>query len=426
MPVLLNALSSEPGSAFHTMALRQLERCATRKDGIDFLLANLPLVDRLLQTFCNEEEIGGYEIVNHTLVLASKHFPDQMMELLFSNQYAALFDSQLSEASETIRVRVLDLFSHLSSLSETWFETLERRGYVSKIFLELDNEDLLARLSAFQMLGKICSSVRGLEVMKQQNVPVKLRGMLDLEASGLNGIVLSNAITLIGEIASFNSTAFTYLVGEHPGMLTALHAHIEHDSDEVVQSVIFALARIACTEAGLTLLLQPSNAIIVRDWLEYGHSSNAEMKATTFYSLTLILERHASNATTHDSVHTLYAKLGFTDYPSIEVLNKNLTGGLAELKYAALTLLRATLRYDWGLEEFIRFPGLSDWMLNRGSENTKKGHELKYEALHQALQHPQAKTLLGVNNFHLFLEFVKLGVYYQRAESAVKVREEHG
>lgn len=427
LPVLESALNSEAGSTFHNMALKQLERCASREDGVNFLFDNAVLLDRLLQTFLNEEEIGGYETVNRTFISASKHFPGRMMDFLVSDSKSGqLLAQQLSSASETVRIRLLDLFAHLSTISESWFEALENKGYISKIFLEIDNEDLLARLSAFQLLGKVCSSLKGLEVMKIQSVPQKLQSMLDIEISGLNGIVLSNAITLIGEISSFNDTAYHYLIGEHPTMIPALHAHIEHDNDEVVQSVIFALARICCTEPGLQKMLEDQHNLVVRDWLEYGHSSNAEMKATTFYSLAIILDRHASSPSALQLCHRLYTKLGFTDYPSVEVLNKNLTGGLAELKYAALTLLRSTLRFDWGLEEFIRFPGLSDWMLNRGSENTKKGHELKFEVLQQAIQHPNAKTLLGITNYHVFLEFVKLGVYYQRAEAAVMIKDEHG
>jgi hypothetical protein len=302
---------------------------------------------------------------------------------------------------------------------------MNTRGYVAKIFDELDNEDLLARLSAFQLLGKICSSTRGLNEMKANDVPQKLLAMLDLDSSGLNGIVLSNCVTLIGEIAAANSDSFSILIGSHPAFVPALSAHLEHENDEVVQAIIFALSRICCTPEGLAFLLQDTYKNTVRDWLEYGHSSNAEMKATVFYSLANVLQRIHAVDSTSTNVRTLYSRLGFTDYPSIEVINKSLSGALSELKYAALTLLKETVKFDWGIEEFIRFQGLSDWMTNRSTENTKKGHELKYEVLHTAIQHPQAKTLLGLNNFHVFLEYIKLGVYYQRAEHAVKIRDEH-
>lgn len=412
------------------MALRQLQRCASRADGIAFLLANSSLLNHMLASLFDDDEIGPYEIVEKTIIAMAKHFEGQTMTYFFPGGLDAskpsAFDERLQNGSETIRIRILDLFASISALSSAWFDLLEGRGYIAKLFGELDEEDLLARLSAFQLLGKVCSSTKGLEAMRKYQVPQKMLAMLDIEEAGLNNIVLSNAITLIGELASFNDLSFQVMVGEHPTLIKALHAHIEHDSDEVVQAVIFALARISCTLPGIELLLSDENRPIVREWLEYGHSSNAEMKATTFYSLSLILDRLVSNTGAHEKAHLIYSLLGFTDYPSVEVLNKNLTGGLSELKYAALTLLRSTLRYDWGLEELIRFPGLADWLLDRSSENTKKGHEMKFDVVHQTIQHPKAKELIGIYNFHNFLEFFKLGVYYQRAESAVAVREEHG
>lgn len=429
-PVLNNALSSEPGTPFHTMALNQLQRCASKESGVEFLMTNPSLIDGMLAVFLDEQEIGPYEIVAKTLVTLSKHFEARTMAFFFkggsSTENPSVFDTHLAQDSETIRIRILDLFASISILSESWFELLDGRGYISKIFGELEENDLLARLSAFQLLGKVCSSPKGLEAMRKYGAASKLVAMLDVEADGLNNIVLSNAITVIGELASFNDLSFEIMVKEQPTLISALHAHIEHDSDEVVQSVIFALARISCTEPGLKLILSEDNKIIVRHWLEYGHSSNAEMKATTFYSLSIVLDRLAKVESCRDLTQHLYARMGFADYPSLELVHKNLTGGLSELKYAALTLLRSTLRYDWGELELVRFPGLTDWLLDRSSENTKKGHELKYEAMQQAIQHPDAKKLLGLSNYHNFLEFLKLGVYYQRAESAVMVREEHG
>lgn len=393
-------------------------------------MSNLPLFDSLLQVFFDDMHIGGYELVAKIFVDMARHFPERTMQLLVSGDGAskipAYFDAQLATSSEMLRIRLLDLFASLSTISNTWFEAMEVKGYVTLIFGELDSDDLLARLSAFQLLGKVCSSQRGLELMKHSNVPDKLHAMLDLEASGLNNIVLSNAITLIGEIASSSEFAFIVMISEHTDIITSMHAHMEHDSDEVIQAIIFALARICCTGAGITLLLQDKYSLVIREWLEFGHSSNAEMKATTFYSLSLVLDRLFPVASAHAKAHQLYSKLGFTDYPSIEVIHKSLNGALSELKYAALTLLKSTLRYDWGLQEFIRFPGLSDWMVNRSTENTKKGHELKYEAIQQAIQHPNSKALLGIGNYHVFLEYVKLGIYYQRAEAAVMVKDEHG
>lgn len=430
IPVLDNALNSDPGTPFHTMALHQLQRCASRDDGLAFLMTNKRFLELMLATFFDEHEIGPYEIVQRTFIAMAKHSESQTIAYFFPGgadpSKASLFDEQLVNGSETIRIRILDLFASLSTLSEGWFDLLDGRGHVSRIFGELDEEDLLARLSAFQLLGKVCSSKKGLEAMRKYQVPEKMLAMLDIQEAGLNNIVLSNAITLIGELASFNDFSFQVMVGEHPSLIKALHAHIEHDSDEVVQAVIFALARIACTVPGIDLLLAEEHKDVVREWLEYGHSSNAEMKATTYYSLSIILDRLAAIPDAHERAHQIYGRMGFTDYPTLEVLHKNLTGGLSELKYAALTLLRSTMRFDWGIEEFIRFRGISDWLLDRSTENTKKGHELKYDVVQQLIQHPNSKALVGVMNFHSFLEFAKLGVYYQRAESAVKVKEEHG
>lgn len=409
------------------MALKQLQRCANEERGFNFLTQNAVLFDAMLAPFFDEEHIGGYEIVNKTLVTMGRHFPVQTVQLLFSegSKYATHFDHVLTSSSETIRIRLLELFGSLSTLSADWFALMEGKGYVGRIFDELDTEDLLARLNAFQLLGKVCSSDLGMNMMNHKGVPQKLLNMLDLDDSGLNGIVLSNAITLVGEMAAMNDNSFTILIAQNPRFMTALHQHIEHDNDEVAQSVLFAIARIASTPAGIAFILQEQYAAVVRDWLEFGHSSNAEMRGTTFYTLSLILDRLAKVAGTADMAHAIYDRLGFADYPSIEVLNKNLTGGMSELKYAALTLLKSTLLYAWGLEDLVRFNGLTDWLLNRSTENLKKGHELKYEVIKQAIEYPDAKALLGLNNYHNFLEYVKLGVYYQKAEAATAIKDEH-
>jgi len=81
---------------------------------------------------------------------------------------------KIKTARDETRLRILDLFVSLGSVSETTFDKCEERGLYELVLQEYFTDDLLIKLIAVELMDKLGSFPHGARYMARAQIPLKL------------------------------------------------------------------------------------------------------------------------------------------------------------------------------------------------------------------------------------------------------------
>ena len=95
----------------------------------------------------------------------------------------------------------------------------------------------------------------------------------------------------------------------------------------------------------------------------------------------------------------------------------------AELHLAGLELLLSLSRSEWSQRKMKGVPGLVEYLLDRRTENSSKGKELKYKIMYTLSTSPSTETVFGSPNLVKFKTYVLEGPFHVAEEASVAVEE---
>ena len=90
-----------------------------------------------------------------------------------------------------------------------------------------------------------------------------------------------------------------------------------------------------------------------------------------------------------------------------------------DLRVPILALFQALSSQPWGQSLMNNQPGFKEYLLNRGTEQTKEGKEGKFAIIHSLAQSPTASEILGQPYLVLLKAYVTQGAFYVLAQSEV-------
>lgn len=404
------------------MAIEQIKRMIETEAGFNYLINDSKIFNLLISSLFEEDEVMASELVSSTIIKLCETWGQRTAIFLWPPKKESIFTTYVSESKGIILIRLLNLFSSISTLSFDWFNIMDQQGYFKIVVDQLYNEDILMRMNVLQIIGIIYQTDEAVSSMKKYTLTNKLLDLIKENDSGLNQMLQSQIITLFGQIAGRNSFSFKTILLDHIEFFQILHKFLSHNDDEMVQSTIFCISKLFCNRQGLEYLLMENYSNLIADFLDYINSSNAEMRASVFNALSLIMGNDWTKEIEpmDDILHLIFKKIG----PSpIQIIFKNLKQPVVELKYSVLNFLKSISKYSWGLLEIVMLPELLNWILDRSKETSKKGLELKYQVINSLLIHPQSKEILGVTNYYNLNEYKKLGIFFTKAQNTTLVKE---
>ena len=108
---------------------------------------------------------------------------------------------------------------------------------------------------------------------------------------------------------------------------------------------------------------------------------------------------------------------------TLELLESISKQPFLDLRCGALQMLSSMALVSWGQNLLNSSPGFNEYLLDRGTENTKEGKEAKYEIVHTLVNSPTAAHIFGNPYFVKLKVFEREGPYYLEAEAAVAFEE---
>jgi hypothetical protein len=278
---------------------------------------------------------------------------------------------------------------------------------------------------------KLGTTLDGISFLQSRNV---LRQLWEIISSPKpeDSFILPTVIQTVSSLLRWGDAHFQAMVdscasGERPiNMAASLKLHLNHDNDEVVLATIWAVSSVASSHLGLKAILDPSNAALLSEWLEYSSSSNGDVRAALLSAVGSVIDRRESDDPLDTpGLQLLYSKI-FQSIPesvTMERLMKQIDEPLIQLRFAVFAVLKALAKHAWGIKEIVSYPGVREFLTNRGTEHTKRGGEWKFALIQQILHHPASKDIVGVTYWHELQVFVKQGPFYFRHESKVLVED---
>ena len=89
----------------------------------------------------------------------------------------------------------------------------------------------------------------------------------------------------------------------------------------------------------------------------------------------------------------------------------------------AIFQLKTVAKCEWGLEVMVELPTLTEYLLDRSTENEKECKEAKFEVVEAICASKRCANMFGNQNYLKFRQFVKEGPFYVDTQLNVAFEE---
>lgn len=333
------------------------------------------------------------------------------------------------DADSVLFARVMALVARVAGTSDAAFDACDAAGLVRTLLdAALDVSDPLVQIIVVDLLPSLAGSASGAAALVSSGayavllqlggVPSSAPGAVARDADPLvGGTALQAAADAAAEAAKGvgpqSAEALTLRGLLIPGLFTAVQSSCSDALADMPRaaSSLSALGSVGHADPAVVAeLASASQEGAVREWLELGTSSQAELRLACLSTLARILhggagggEEGSVGASSQPlQLHpytTIFDRLGpccGRGMDSTDVLRSALSN-VADppSRFAAYDVLTAvvSLPGNWGLRRVFGAPGMTAALCDRNTESSKEGKEWKFGVLRAAVAHPSCDVL---------------------------------
>ncbi|GFR93137.1 26S proteasome non-ATPase regulatory subunit 5 [Elysia marginata] len=323
------------------------------------------------------------------------------------------------EKNDVTRFRVYQIATDLSRQNPEALTACAQSGLLRQLVNEAGrDDDILVQLNAIELLSDLATSPHGLQFLDEQGIVGRLETMMaELAQNPMAGLVLPGLIKFFGGLAK-----------NHPKEVLSKFDHFVRlvlnnvgDGDPNLRGVsVDTVGLIASTPEGKTALEKLGNP-----WLECVQTLGSILKtgASELKSRTLQAMRHICYL---QAEHQTTELLALTERWFISSTSDAFTcvwtmaqQPFPDIRLPALHLLETIAALPWGQKVMNSTPGFKEYVLDRTTEHSKEGKEMKFEMVRALADSPTATDILGQPYVIHLHEYVNQGPFYVAAQSEV-------
>eukprot|EP01117_Protostelium_nocturnum_P019585 TRINITY_DN8533_c0_g1_i1.p1 TRINITY_DN8533_c0_g1~~TRINITY_DN8533_c0_g1_i1.p1 ORF type:complete len:504 (+),score=154.40 TRINITY_DN8533_c0_g1_i1:41-1513(+) len=336
------------------------------------------------------------------------------------------------EFNETVRFRFLSLVFDIASINSSNFSKCEELGFFDDIVNELDTSDVLQLLTVLEILEKISSSKDGVNYLEKKGTLNKLSQTLkQLIQSGdpLGTYVVPRLLIFFGKIASLGEKELNMVEGYQISEL--IKNRMNDGNRDIQEAAITSLGFLGSTFEGLNRLKELN---LLNDFASV-ISTELPLRVASFHSLGFMLDNLSKNESNREETERILSEF-LLKLPHrtragdtctiLEVIMPILTQQpFPDLRTASFQTLKGISQFSFGVENLFNYPGFFEFILNRNSEATKEGKELKYEVVQRLVKsiekYPSLTNVVEKSKFYELQRYTRQGPFHVEASSAVAV-----
>lgn len=388
-----------------------MNRCNAHPNGGSFICQHF--LDNVIKFFF-DEEISLYQPASNILSeLVRTH-----VTTVLSDANLELLKNKLEAGSSIIQSRILSFYASTSFISEEVFNYYLNHGLLKLATSGIDSYDLLLKIDTFERINNVSRSIGGVKFIVSEGIYDIIIELLKDKEDPFSNLLLPKAIDLLADISTRGALYYDILKSKNT-FLDLVHAHFEHENDEVIISCMNCYASVCSTTQGLKDILE--HPTILRDWSEFLSSSNIEVKKITMSLFAKVIEADRDEDIS-DLLKSFYTRLYEPD--TTEFIVRQFSAYSQDVRYSAFAILSALSKYKWGAEIICNYPKLTDYLIDRSTESALTGSEWKFSIVQRLWSLDDSKKVLGVNNFYMFVEYLKQGVVFQKQQSTTLIKDE--
>eukprot|EP01098_Paradermamoeba_levis_P013098 TRINITY_DN588_c0_g3_i2.p1 TRINITY_DN588_c0_g3~~TRINITY_DN588_c0_g3_i2.p1 ORF type:complete len:162 (-),score=59.14 TRINITY_DN588_c0_g3_i2:186-671(-) len=109
----------------------------------------------------------------------------------------------------------------------------------------------------------------------------------------------------------------------------------------------------------------------------------------------------------------------------VEILMKFLSQPFVEQRMAIFGAIQSLLAvHVWAVKMFLDFPGFYDFLLDRKTEFTKMGKEIKYQIILGIVENKENKKVVDERRWNEMVNYLRKGPFFGDREAAVLIQDE--
>ncbi|CAH1787157.1 unnamed protein product, partial [Owenia fusiformis] len=399
------------------LCLKQI-LCVAENDGSDLV----PCEDVLIQVVrCLGDETLEVALLA-AKILTTLGQNSAGVKVLFSGVILEELTSVM-EKSDIIRYRVFEMVVNVASSSNKALTFASQAGFLNQLVNEIQKDDILIQLNCIELLKDLALHSHGLAYLEQQGVVTKLEIMMSqCDENPLMGFLLPGLIKFFGNVARIHPNE---ICDQFKAFTNTLFGLVTSPDQSLKGIAIETVGVIGERPEGKLALEKMSNQMDNAVKVIGGaiKSSPEEVRSRAIESasnlMALKLEDHTMEllAITENWFNRLIPK-------PLELLLEIVQQPLLELRVPTLTIISHLAVQPWGQTMLNNQPGFNEYILNRSTENTKEGKELKFLIAKNLIDSPSVPEIFGRPYLLRLREYHREGPFYVRAQAEVATEED--
>jgi hypothetical protein len=420
MTALMSAGSKHGYTIVRLLVLEQLEKLNVKQVFENEIYLNI------VTTGLVDDELSVVKHTTQIILSWVRQDEENALQNMFkqSSPFLATLN-QLLTGNDIIRLRVFELITEISRVSETAFTAIATTGILQALAKDLNaaRNDILQLLNILEIIKNLCTSKPAIDWLYKNEVFTTIVQILVENEE--DELVSSFIFHLIADVSAAGHKVLSedFLASDNDVIYKRLFSSLQSDDVTKQNSALVVIGNL-CSQSGAALrkfLLESSErrtyylSLII-------DAKQQDVLITFLHSLAQIVE----SDTVHNQVQPLiqeletqivprYSRPNVTsNYLINSLFDQIRTDPFPDIRFAVFHVFRSLAYHTWGIDDYLlAYPTFIDWLVNRNTEIIKEGKDWKYgiaEIFWQTLKNNKGScgTNLSSQNY------VKVRVYLQR------------
>eukprot|EP00742_Colponemidia_sp_Colp-10_P002823 GILJ01003017.1.p1 GENE.GILJ01003017.1~~GILJ01003017.1.p1 ORF type:complete len:533 (-),score=92.38 GILJ01003017.1:203-1723(-) len=414
---LLHIAVTHPDPRVRRLLARVLGKVAETEEGVSRMV-QLNLFMVLLRLLEDSDTSAGASAVAG--VLAAVKYPIGLQSLFAPESLDFLKNicssSGMTPQKESVRLRVLDLFATVSSLSAEAHELVLKSAFLHDLLTLMDTKDSLVKFNVIELLEKIGQTQWGGQFLLDQGVVDRIAS----EAVDPNSdpLFAGRLIRLIARLYALGSVHFQHLLS--PALLTSIERFLMSSDESDKTTALSAVAHIASTPNGLEAVVRQSS--LLSKFVRFIDSHVIPVRAAFYEAYGSILNTSfpADDPRVEENLKVMYNTIPGDPNPMGSFMNQ-LRAPFPEIRAAVLFVFSGLAHYQFGVRALFSHSGFLSFLLNRESEQTKEGKELKHKTVSNVIHQTWVRSVLDPTVIEELEKYYRQGPFFMPTQAAVEV-----
>uniref|UniRef100_T1J7S9 26S proteasome non-ATPase regulatory subunit 5 n=1 Tax=Strigamia maritima TaxID=126957 RepID=T1J7S9_STRMM len=395
------------------MVLKQIKRCVQQQafldNGRDIAMITVRLIgdDNLsVAKHASEVVVDLNKTVTGFNLIFAPSVVCQMKDLLAKN--------------DTVRFRMHEVIVKIATHSTQGLTKCEEWDLLSYILNEYQLNDILIQLNCLELLSDLAMAEHSLYFLETKGVINDLEKLLQQESmNGVSGFLLPGLIKFFGNMAHVRPKE---VCEKHPSFINMLFKFIDSNDHTLLLIAIETVSMIGATVDG-KITLEKMREMMKNYTKKLGTAivnAPSELRVKAMNAASILLDLKVQDQTT-DMLSLTELWFSWLASEPMQLLLNLCRQPFADIRCAALGILRSLAHQSWGQQKMSLYPGFLEYILDRNTEGDKEGKDLKFEIISILVSSPTSQEIFGTNGMLKLKEYYKQGPYYVFAHAEVAV-----